>query len=228
MDVIILSAGESSRLGFVEKCSIEVGGKSLMNYSIERAFSIHPQVVKVVVRPDSKIPSLVQNAKLEFVVQPKPLGTMDAIEKAVGTFPFMLMLGDEILIGHRIGEMVSFHDCSGADGIIGYVSSSPTEVKKTYEVELIENSVKRLTEKPENPKSNLKGTGNCIVGEKLWNEMKKSRERNFVEAINYSLASCTVLSFEVCEEYFNINTQEDLQLAEKRLKTQPLKLEVEA
>ena len=54
-------------------------------------------------------------------------------------------------------------------------------------------------------------------------EMTKSEENNFVEAITYSLAKCQVLGFEVCEEYFNINTEEDLRLAEDSLKAAHMK-----
>lgn len=223
MNVIILSAGQSSRLGFIEKCSLKVGNKPLIYYSFENALSISPKIVKIVVRPNSSIPSIIKHEKSKYVVQSKPLGTMNALEMAADTFPFFLMLGDEILLGQKVAKMVSFFNSSSADGVIGYVLSSPLEVKKTYEVELFGNIVERVTEKPSGPKTNCKGTGNCIIGERLWDEMKKSEEKNFVEAINYSLARCQVLGFEVCEEYFNINTEEDSRLAEDRLKAMRMK-----
>jgi dTDP-glucose pyrophosphorylase len=219
MNVVILSAGQSSRLGFKEKCALKVVGNPLISYSFGNALSISPKIVRIVVKPDSSIPSIITHRKSEFVVQPRPLGTMNALEIAVDTFPFLLMLGDEILLGQKIDKMVSFYNNSSADGVIGYVLSSPIEVKKTYEVELSGSIVKRVTEKPKSPKTNCKGTGNCIINERLWNEMRESEEKNFVEAINYSLAKRLVMGFEVCEEYFNINTEEDLRLAEDRLKT---------
>jgi dTDP-glucose pyrophosphorylase len=223
MNVIILSAGQGSRLGFTEKCSLRIGNKPLISFSFENALSINPEIVKIVTKPNSCIPSIIRHRKSKLIVQPTPLGTMNALEMALDTFPFLLMLGDEILLGQRIDKMVDFYNSSSADGVLGYVLSSPTETKKTYEIELLGNVVNRATEKPKIPKTNYKGTGNCIISKKLWNQMKKSGEKNFVEAINYSLAECLVLGFEVCDEYFNINTQEDLSSAQKRLKARTLK-----
>lgn len=216
MNVVILAAGEASRMGGIEKALLRVGDRFLIQYSVDNAILLEPHSINIVVRPVSKIPEALrrtyQGTQLNFIVQDRPLGTMDAIRRVyevVSELPYFLMLSDEVLIRPRIKEMVQ--EYSYCDGIVGYVNVTDTEeVRKTYSVETYNNLVYRLIEKPREVYSLKKGTGYCIIGRKLLENMFSSREANFVEAIDASVRkSCIVKAFNVCDRYFNVNTWQD-------------------
>jgi len=137
---------------------------------------------------------------------------MDALERSVSSFPFFLMLGDEILINPKVEEMCQFYNNQYClDGIIGYCKGTLEEIKKTYSIKKLNDTVLSLTEKPINSMNNLIGTGYCIIGKDLFRTMLGSGEKNFVEAIDQSIKKGKLVKiFEICSRYFNINTFEDL------------------
>ena len=132
------------------------------------------------------------------------------------------MLGDEILIEPKLKEMIAAFHSLELDGMLGYkYETSMEEVKRTYSIEMEGNLVKRVIEKPKDPKSNLKGTGNCILPSSfyLWIPyVEKVAIQDFVSCVQYGInLGYNFGAYEICSEYFNINTLEDLERARHTL-----------
>jgi len=228
MRVVILAAGKGSRLGNIEKATLKIGDQYLIEYSFKNALKIDHRPIIVISR-SSSIPSVLKKYNLhgisqEYVIQEKPLGTMNAIEEVVnqiGLRSIFLMLADEILFKAKVRGMYNYYlEHFLLDGVLGFVRVKDSkEVKKTYEVRSFNSIVKELIEKPLNPSFNLKGTGYCIIGKKLLGKMIESKEKNFVEAIDWSIKKgCLVSSYEICKDYVNVNTPKDLEEAFVKLK----------
>ncbi len=222
MITVILGAGEGKRLGNIEKPLIKIGNKYLIEYSLKYA-RILKLPIYVVIKKDSKIPEVI-GKHVNYIIQPKPLGTMDAIKRVLqktGELSIFLMLGDEILIDTNVRRMrACYLEHFMLDGIIGCLEETdPKSIQKTYEVRTYGNYVERLREKPVKVLGRLKGTGYCILGNRLLKEMINSKEKNFVEAIDYAIRKgCLVGYYKICSKYFNINTLEDLREAEEYFK----------
>jgi len=225
--VVILAAGKGSRLGNIEKATLKIGDQYLIEYSFKNALKIDHRPIIVISR-SSSIPSILNKYSLhglsqEYIIQEKPLGTMNAIEEVINTIglrSIFLMLGDEILFKPKIRGMYNFYlEHFLLDGVLGFVRVKDLEeVKKTYEIRSLNSIVQDLIEKPSNPSFNLKGTGYCILGKNLLEKMIESGEKNFVEAIDWSIKKGSLVSsYEICEDYINVNTPKDLEEAFKKI-----------
>jgi NDP-sugar pyrophosphorylase family protein len=222
MNVIVLAAGKGTRINNVEKCLLTIKNKLLIEYSLDYAVRLKPEKIILVVNRlsyfdlHSKYGTVFKGVRLDYKVQTWPKGTMDALETGLngeGGFPMFLMLGDEVLVDGKVMEMLNFFLCQswrGLDGVVGYLREDEKSVKKTYNIVSFGNIVMELNEKPAEPLNNQKGTGYCVISRKLYEAMLESEENNFVEAIDYSVRhGCVVGMFNVCSEYFNVNTLED-------------------
>ena len=89
-NVVLLAAGKSSRMVVLSnnehKTHIKILGKSILQHSIEKALSYKLNVY-VVSSPEHNLRNLLPEdilSKIEIILQDKPLGMGDAIEKAYG------------------------------------------------------------------------------------------------------------------------------------------------
>jgi dTDP-glucose pyrophosphorylase len=228
MIVLILAAGKGERLNNKYKCTILVKDKPIIQYSLDSAVPLKPEKIIIVTSRlgyfelHNLFGDQYKNISIDYEIQDKPTGTMDAIKTGMRGRkpPFFLMLGDEILVGGRTREMLIYYNGSPyLDGLLGYLEEkNHEEIKKTYNIISQDHFIKKLVEKPKEVVTNLKGTGYCIIGKKLLEKMVSSREENFVEAIDYAIRErCLVEGYRVCNKYFNINTQNDLVEAKEEL-----------
>jgi len=236
MKGLILVAGKGKRMhGILDnKCLSIIDGKSLIAHNIERLLSIGINELIVVVGSDSEIikkhiKSFVDKISVTYIEQIIPLGIVDAIKctvSSIGSDDFVLCLGDEIFYNQKPKEMLDYFISSEADCVCGIISNeSENEIKKCYSVLVDEsNSILDLTEKPEKPFNNHKGTGFCIFKNRTlkWIELVKPNTRSgqyeLCDWIKICIAKgmeCKVFNF--AEKEFNINTYEDLLLAKEKL-----------
>jgi len=228
MRVTILAAGKGSRIGNIEKATLKIGDQYLIEYSLKNAIKIDHKPI-IVISHNSSLPSILRkyhdlyDLSPQFIIQEEPLGTMNALKevvKNIGLISLFLMLGDEILFKAKIRGMYNFYlEHFLLDGVVGFVKVKDlNEVKKTYEIRSFNSIVRNLIEKPSNPSFSFKGTGYCILGKKLLGKMIESGEKNFVEAIDWSIKKGSLVSsYEICEDYINVNTPTDLEEAFKKI-----------
>ena len=121
---MILAAGEGRRLRplteQVPKCMVPLGGRPLLEYTIERlrGFSVCDLIINV-----SYLPEAVQSyfgdgrqwgVRIAYSVEPKPLGTAGGVKKAAWFFdgPFFVWYGDN-LSTCDLARLYRFHKAKG-------------------------------------------------------------------------------------------------------------------
>ena len=204
MKGLILAAGRGSRLREQteehSKCMLPMFGKPLIQYSLENAVRAGATEVVIVVayRAEEIINRFgieFQGVRLQYVFQDEPQGLVHALEcsrETIGNEEFMLFLADEI--------------------------------RKTYAV--IEDDrdqrIYRLIEKPRNPPNEIRGTGNCIFRAEIFDFVpltpinQNRSERELPDLIQCAVDDgLPVKSFDIGDGYVNINTPEDIAIAEQ-------------
>jgi len=159
---------------------------------------------------------------------PKPLNTtFDNNSKALNGDDFILLLADEIMIHPNPQQMIDTFNNENLFVLCGVTRvENRSQISKTYSVisNEADNRIYRLIEKPRNPFNDIMGTGNCIFKNEIFdyvpytptNYMRKEKELP-------DLIQCTiddgkpVKLFFINAEYVNINTPEDIAIAEKSL-----------
>ena len=83
----------------------------------------------------------------------------------------------------------------------------------------------RLIEKPRIPINNIMGTGNCVMRSDIFNYIERTpinnerNEKELPDLIQCAIDEGRIIKhFNIGDGYFNINTPEDIVLAEKYIK----------
>jgi dTDP-glucose pyrophosphorylase len=234
---LILGAGRGSRLrGHTDeltKCMLPMFGKPLIQYSLENAVRAGVSDVVVVVgyRAEQIINRFgieFDGVRIQYVFQHEPQGLVHAIEAsrgAVGDADFMLFLADEILWTPKHKEMVEKFESENLAVICGVVHETrPEEIQKTYAI--IEDDrdqrIYRLIEKPRRPQNHVRGTGNCIFRSLIFDYValtpinQNRGEKELPDLIQCAIDDgLPVKSFDIGDGYVNINTPEDIAIAER-------------
>jgi dTDP-glucose pyrophosphorylase len=237
MKALILAAGRGSRLrertDEQTKCMLPMFGKPLIQYSLENAVRAGASEIIVVVgyRAEQIINRFgieFEGVRVQYVLQDDPQGLVHAIEcsqQAIGGEDFMLFLADEILWAPKHKEMVKEFETLDLTVICGVVHEpEPDEIRKTYAV--IEDDrdqrIYRLIEKPRRPPNDIRGTGNCIFRASIFEYVpltpinQNRREKELPDLIQCAIDDgLRVKSFDIGEGYVNINTPEDIAIAER-------------
>ena len=139
--------------------------------------------------------------------------------------PFVTILGDEIYLDSNHHEIQSLAD-SSFDAICGLLHTSDLhQIQRNYSVECMDGSITALTEKPTVVKNDLLGCGTYVFTPKIFQAIEKTArsERSgrveLTDAINALAAgSPGVLPFFLQGTYFNINTVEDYNFAQYKIR----------
>jgi UDP-N-acetylglucosamine diphosphorylase / glucose-1-phosphate thymidylyltransferase / UDP-N-acetylgalactosamine diphosphorylase / glucosamine-1-phosphate N-acetyltransferase / galactosamine-1-phosphate N-acetyltransferase len=239
MKAVILAGGRGKRLNDLtvdkNKCMIKILGKNIIEYSLDCAANTDIDKIILVVghRAEDIINTFgnyYKGKKVEYVIQWEQKGMVHAIEccrNAIDGDDFMLLLGDEILINPRHRDMLEKfknEDCISICGIL-WVDNKDL-IKKTYAlIQDDENYVSRLIEKPQYPFNNYMGTGDCVFKNEILKYIdltplhQERKEKEFP-----SLMQCAIddgkkiKTFLICDRYINVNTDEDITMAEQFLR----------
>ena len=214
---------------------IKVKGRHVLEYNLDNAVNSNVDEIILVVgyRAEDIINHFgnsYKNKAIKYVIQWEQKGLVHAIECARETIDgddFMLMLGDEILLNPKHQEMLDEFKKEEAVIICGILwVDDKNQIKKTYTlIQNEESMVHRLIEKPRNPLNNYMGTGDCVFHSSIFDYIDVTpihHERNEKELPD--LIQCVidegsiVKSFTICDKYTNINTKEDIKMAESFLK----------
>jgi dTDP-glucose pyrophosphorylase len=238
MKALILAGGRGKRLeaqsASRNKCMLEFAGKPLIEWSLENCVRISPDEIVVVVgylaeQIINHYGNVYRGIRLRYAIQREQHGLVHAIETAahaLGSSDFMLFLADEILLQPNHAAMVErFHqgDLFALCGLT--IAADPQAVRKTYGVfEDQGGRILRLVEKPRRAINQYQGTGNCIFSNHILEYIEftpVSQARNEKELPD--LIQCAiddghiVQSFLAGGKYININTVEDIGLAEEAI-----------
>ncbi len=232
MKALILAGGRGKRLDKLSadrnKCMIPVSGKAAIEYSFDCAAStdISEMVVVVGYRAEEIINTYgnsYDGKSIRYVIQQEAKGLVHAIECAketVGKEDFMLMLGDEVMVGPRHQEMIDVFETENLFGICGVVRVDNTDlIKKTYSIiQSQDGQIYRLIEKPSKPMNDIMGTGNCIFKYDIFEYIdqtpinQKRGEKELPDLIQCVIdEGHLVRSFMICDRYFNMNSDKELE-----------------
>lgn len=231
MKALILAAGRGKRLKEVSddknKCTIEVEGKSLIEYSLD--WASRADISEIVIVVGYKAEQIINvygdeyNSKpIKYAVQKEQKGLVHAIqcaEEAIDKEDFMLMLGDELMMRPKHSEMIKKYYSENMFASCGVVIvEDKSLIKRTYSIVQGENNrIIRLVEKPSNPTNDIMGTGNCIFKNEIFSYIsqtpinQKRGEKELPDLIQCAIDNGKIVkSFVICDQYFNLNIKEDI------------------
>jgi dTDP-glucose pyrophosphorylase len=236
LKALILGGGRGKRLenvtSNINKCMLLFKGNPLISYSLKNA--IRAKVSEIIIVVGYRAEDIInyfgntcQNTRIKYVIQKEQKGIVHAIECARDTIDgsdFMTFLGDEILLEPRHKEMMELFYSSEPFAVCGVTKTDKiSDISKTYAIIQDQtSSVYRLIEKPRKPLNNIMGTGNCIFKNGIFDfipytPINHNRgEKELVDLIQCSIdEGHMVKSFNIGSGYININTEEDIAIAEK-------------
>src|SRR6202044_3524876 len=163
---LILSGGKGTRLRPITHTSakqlVPVANKPVLFYGIEAMAEAGIEEVGIIIAPETG-PEIEAEAgdgsrfglRITYIVQDEPAGLAHAVltaESFLGSSPFVMYLGDNLLQG-GISELVAAFHANAPEALI---LLTPVPDPEHYGVaELHEGSVVRLVEKPAQPKTDL-------------------------------------------------------------------------
>jgi len=237
MKALVLAAGRGSRLGEHSqersKCMLQFFGKPLLQYSLENAVRARVQEIVLVVgyRAEEIINEFgnqFQGVRIRYVIQHDRLGTVHAFEcsqEALAGADFMLFLADEILLQPRHTAMLQCFEEQHLFVVCGVVNEpNREEIRKTYAIiqSDLDRRIYRIIEKPRRPPNDLRGTGNCIFRNEIFDYLQLTpvnphrNEKELPDLIQCAIDDGhRVTSFDIGTGYININTPEDIGIAER-------------
>lgn len=172
---LILSGGAGTRLRPITHTSakqlVPVANKPVLFYGIEALVDAGVKEIGIVIAPETgdEIRAAVGDgsafgAEITYIVQGEPAGLAHAVltaEEFIGSSPFVMYLGDNLLADGLRGLIASFREAE-PDALI---LLTPVSDPSSYGVaELNGERVVRLVEKPKDPPSNLALVGVYLFG----------------------------------------------------------------
>lgn len=250
MKALILAGGRGKRFNSNEnsgnKCLLLCGGKPLIQYSLENAVSAGAESIVIVVgyRAEdiiNKFGTEFRGTKISYVIQNERKGLVHAMLCArdiIGNSDFMLFLADEVIISPRHNKMLQLFNDEKLFVVCGTVFvEDRSQIAKTYALTGDDKTrrISRLIEKPRTFINNIMGTGNCVMHSGIFNYIDRTpinierNEKELPDLIQCAIDEGHVIKhFDIGDGYFNINTTEDIALAEKyinKLQSEPQNLE---
>ena len=238
MKAIILAGGRGNRLNTrskeKNKCMFLLDNKPVIEYSLDNVISTDIQEIIIIVgyRAEDIINHYGKEYKgrsIKYVIQREQKGLVHAIKCAsflIDDDNFMMLLGDEVMVRPRHRDMLEEFNRNKIFGICGVLKvKDKKKIKKTYTLVQDDNRViYRLVEKPNQPLNNMMGTGDCIFNNRILDYIDitpihhKRGEKELPDLIQCAIdEGKEIRSFDICAEYFNVNSELDLKEAEEYL-----------
>lgn len=240
MKSLILAGGRGNRinefLNNKNKCMVELSGRPLIEYNLAHLLKIDVSEIVIVVgyKAEDIINAVGTNYEgipIKYSIQQEQKGLVHAIEvgkEAIEKDDFLLILGDEFLPNPRHYDMIDKFYNEDLFAICGVVRERDIKkIGKTYTIIQgnEDNRIYRLIEKPKTALSNFMGTGNCVFRNDIFSYIKRTpinqerSEKELPDLIQCSIDDGKIVkSFIISDHYVNINSEKNLQEAEKLLR----------
>jgi len=215
MQAVILAAGESSRfwpLNHKHKSLFELMGKPLIFYTIKKLLEIGIKEIIIVQKPNLEIKkelekhSFLLKNKIRFLVQEKSEGTGAALKVAEKFLKekVLVLNGDDFYLPEDIKKCFS-----------KFPSLLVREVENPTNFGVIipeKNFIKEITEKSQNPQSNLVNAGCYFIPSRVLKEKIERSVRGEYEITDYLriLARNEKFYFFKAKEWFSLSFPWDL------------------
>jgi len=229
--VVILCAGEGRRLldlgKFIPKAMVKINNRRpIISFVINYWKDFAKEFIFVVGYKKEQIISYVESEKpslpVRFIDQERPAGIAHAISCARSYLDgdFIVVLGDCLCQGEFL------FPCSFSQGVGVWETTNSNFIKQSYSVEIENNFVNRVVEKPKVIINNLCGMGYYFFQKKVFDYVLKtppSSLRNEVEITDViqkmieSQEEVSPIFFK--GEYINITSVEDVLRAQNLFKT---------
>ncbi|MCG6553169.1 MAG: nucleotidyltransferase family protein [Candidatus Magnetominusculus sp. LBB02] len=235
MKALVLAGGRGNRINELSsernKCMINLGGIPVLEYSLRRAAEAGVEEIVIVVgyRAEEIINTFgnrYMDKPVKYVIQWEQKGLVHAMECAKETIAgsdFVLFLGDELMVNPRHRQMLDEFNADGVFALCGVLWVDNAElIKRTYTmIKDDERRIYRLVEKPRHPLNNFMGTGSCVFKNEIFDYAAvtpihhQRKEKELPDLIQCAIDDGkTVKSFEICDQYANINSFDDFSEAE--------------
>ena len=241
MKALILAGGRGKRLGELSqeqnKCMVEIMNKPLIGYSLDCA--VQNNVSEIVIVVGYKKEDIInafggeyKGKPIKYVIQEEQKGLVHAIEcakEAIGKEDFMLLLGDELMMGSKHSEMIKKYHNKGLFAACGVLRvEDESLIQKTYAIQEKEGRIIDLIEKPDIEKikdtglimRNIMGTGNCIFNHEIFDYIAKTpinqnrKEKELPDLIKCAINDGRIVEpVFICDKYLNINIKEEIKEA---------------
>ncbi len=200
MKGLILSGGRGTRLRPITftnaKQLVPIANKPIIFYGIEALIDAGIKDMGIVVGDTKEeVKAAVGNGnrwdvKITYIEQAEPLGLAHAVmisEKFIGKEPFVMYLGDNLIIG-GISELVKEFEKDRPNSQI--LLAKVSNPRQFGVAELSNNKVVRLVEKPKEPKSDLALVGVYMFDHHIFEAVKNIKpswrnELEITDAIQY-------------------------------------------
>ncbi|GBD97939.1 MAG TPA: nucleotidyltransferase family protein [Nitrospirae bacterium] len=235
MKALILAGGRGKRLDEYSmqknKCMIEVNGRPVIEYGLDCA--VNTDVDEIIIVVGFRASEIIntygikyKNKNLKYIVQQEQRGLVHAMEccrEELNRDDFILLLGDEILINPKHQELINEFKRDDFFAICGVLKVEDKNlIKRTYNIVQDDKQlIYRLIEKPRNPLNNIMGTGDCVFKNEILSYIEytpthhERGEKELPDLIQCAIDDGNkIKSFFICDKYTNINSKEDMLIAE--------------
>ena len=237
MKALILAGGRGNRLepitDEINKCMLPMHGKPLIEFSLDNA--CRAGVDEIIILVGYLAEDIINtygnrygDITIRYVIQWEQRGLVHAVEctrKVMDGHDFLLFLADEILIDpHHLAMKEKFK----SEGLMVLCGVTTVEdlslISKTYAIikNEADDRIYRLIEKPARPMNDIMGTGNCIFSNKIFDYIpqtpinQKRGEKELPDLIQCAIDDGqAVKAFFLGDRYVNINTPDDIRIAER-------------
>lgn len=187
IQAVILAAGKSTRtypLTITKpKPLLKILDKTIIEHNLEALNGLVNEVIIVVGYKKEMIKKTIgnnyKNIKIKYIEQKQQLGTGHAVkivEKYIKD-RFILFGGDDLFSKEDISQCIKHNLCILAQKV--------DQPKKFGILELKGNSLKKIIEKPSNPKNNLANTGLYVLNKQIFNATPGKSKRNEIEFTDF-------------------------------------------
>lgn len=187
IQAVILAAGKSTRtypLTITKpKPLLKILDKTIIEHNLEALNGLVNEVIIVVGYKKEMIKKTIgnnyKNIKIKYIEQKQQLGTGHAVkivEKYIKD-RFILFGGDDLFSKEDIRQCIKHNLCILAQKV--------DQPKKFGILELKGNSLKKIIEKPSNPKNNLANTGLYVLNKQIFNTTPRKSKRNEIEFTDF-------------------------------------------
>ena len=216
MDAVILAGGRGSRLGLDKnKSLLTYSSRPLLEHTIKM---VDPYVEKIIVVGGHYIDDLYEyqqiHKKIEIVCNQH--GVASAIRQGIEVAEskhVLLAFGDEHAVNPRVQQLEQSFLDHHAVAAIGYCVRNEVDqhlIHNTFSIEVDDDRVTNTVEKPATVVNNMQGTGYAVLSKKILEYIDVETPHYPAIIKNAIWQGDTVVAVDFCDEFFNNNTQQDL------------------